>query len=184
MTLPVAHIHYLRLPAREHVYRQVLVDDRADVRVTLARSTKLRSPLLIEGAVALEPGADVVWFTFPGRWHDIGRFHLGDGTFTGIYSNILTPPVFEVGEVWRTTDLFLDVWIPAAGGGATVLDRDEFDEAVEAGWIDTTTRVRALEEAERILEAADAGLWPPPVVEEWTLERARAAAGDADPGRG
>ena len=178
MTLPVAHIHYLRLPDREHVYRQILVHDAPDVRVTLARSTKLRAPLVIGGSVALDPGSDVVWFTFPGCWHDIGRFHRLDGTFTGIYSNVLTPPVFEPCEVWRTSDLFLDVWIPL-GGSPTVLDRDEFDEAVKAGWIENATRVRALEEVDRILEAAAAGRWPPRVVEEWTLERARAAVGPA-----
>jgi predicted RNA-binding protein associated with RNAse of E/G family len=179
VTLPVARIHYLRLPDRQHVYHQVLVHDAPDVRVTLARSTKLRGPLVIGGFVALDPGSDVVWFTFPGRWHDIGRFHRLDGTFTGIYSNVLTPPVFEAGEVWRTTDLFLDVWIPR-GGSPAVLDRDEFDEAVEAGWVDDATGVRALEEVQGILAAVTAGDWPPGVVDEWTLERARAVAGQAD----
>jgi predicted RNA-binding protein associated with RNAse of E/G family len=174
VTRPVAHIHYLRLPDRKHVYHQTLVHDATDVRVTLARSTKLRAPLVIDGSLALDPGADVVWFTFPGRWHDIGRFHRLDGTFTGIYSNVLTPPVFEAGENWHTSDLFLDVWIPE-GGAPTVLDRDEFDEAVEAGWIDDATRLRALAEVDRILEAAAAGRWPPPVVLEWTLEKARGA---------
>jgi hypothetical protein len=168
------HIYYHRLPAREDVYRQKLVHDRSDVRVTLAEDVVLR-PLLVDGEVTLEPGSDVVWFTFPDQWHDIGRFHRADGSLTGIYSNILTPPVFERGEVWRTTDLFLDVWIPR-GGSPRVLDREEFDEAVKSGWIDDATRGRALDEVERILDAAERGAWPPLVVEEWTLERARAAA--------
>ena len=179
MSLPVAHIHYRRLPAREHVYHQTLIHDRADVRVTLARSTKLRGPLMIEGAVALEPGSDVVWFTFPGAWHDIGRFHLIDGSFTGIYSNILTPPVFESGDVWRTTDLCLDVWI-GPSGEPVVLDRDEFDEAVSQGWVDDATRRRALEEVDRILDAASSGRWPPAVVQEWTLDKATRAAAVSD----
>lgn len=180
MQPPTAHIHYLRLPARQSVYHQRLVHDGADVKVTLAQKTKLRGPILVDGVPVLEPGSDVVWFTFPGAWHDIGRFHLANGDFTGIYSNVLTPPVFEAGEVWRTTDLFLDVWIPA-GGEPTVLDQDEFDEAVRAGWLDEPTRARALEEVEAILAGARAARWPPQVVGEWTLERARNALGERRP---
>ena len=65
---------------------------------------------LREAEVALERGSDAVWFTFPGLWHDIGRFHRSDGTFTGIYANILTPPLIQPDGVWHTTDLFLDLW--------------------------------------------------------------------------
>jgi hypothetical protein len=60
-----------------------------------------------------------------------------------------------------------------------VLDREEFDEAVRAELIDERTRQRALEEVDRILEAAAAGVWPPPVVQDWPLERARRVAGGA-----
>jgi predicted RNA-binding protein associated with RNAse of E/G family len=172
VSLPLVQIHYRRPPAREDVYEQKLVHDSAEVRITLARKIGVRGPLVVDGEVALEAGSDVVWFTFPGKWHDIGRFHRADGTFTGVYSNILTPPVFEPGEVWRTTDLFLDVWVPPSGR-PRVLDRDEFEEAVQSGWIDGATSARALEEVERIVAAAAAGAWPPGIVQEWTLGRAR-----------
>ena len=175
MSLPVVHIHYRRPPSREDVYHQQLVHDDSDVRITLARALRLRGPMRVDGSVALEAGSDVVWFTFPGLWHDVGRFHLSDGSFTGVYSNILTPPVFEPGDVWRTTDLFLDVWVPP-DGVPRVLDREEFEEAVDAGWLDAPTAARATEEVERILAAAAGGAWPPPVVQEWTLERARDVA--------
>jgi predicted RNA-binding protein associated with RNAse of E/G family len=176
VTPPLVRIHYLRPPDREEVFLQQLVHDDGGVKVTLARGLERTEPVRIDGRVALEHGSDVVWFTFPGAWHDIGRFHTADGGFTGIYANVLTPPVFEPGGVWRTTDLFLDVWIPP-DGTTRVLDREEFDAAAQAGWIDEPTRRRALEELERILESAAAGRWPPPVVEAWTLERARAAGG-------
>jgi predicted RNA-binding protein associated with RNAse of E/G family len=117
----------------------------------------------------------VVWFTFPGVWHDIGRFHRANGRFTGIYANVLTPPTFEPGDVWHTTDLFLDVWIPA-GGEPQVLDRDELQNAVAAGWVDEATGLRATAEVDHILAEAASGRWPPPVVDTWTLERARAAS--------
>ena len=173
---PLVRIHYLRPPAREEIFRQRLVHDAEDVKVTLATGLVREAPVLIDGSVALEDGSDVVWFTFPGAWHDIGRFHTADGAFTGVYANVLTPPVIGPDHVWHTTDLFLDVWVPA-GGAPRVLDAEELEEAAREGWIDEPTRTRALEEVRRILEAIDRGRWPPPVVEEWTLERARTAAG-------
>ena len=84
--------------------------------------------------------------------------------------------------MWKTTDLFLDVWLPADGGGGhtpTVLDRDEFDEAVRRGWIDADTERRALDEVGWILEEHAAGRWPPPATREWTRERARDYAGSS-----
>lgn len=132
-------------------------------------------PSVIDGVTALESGSPIVWFTFPGAWHDVGRFHRADGTFTGLYANVLTPVDGVDGGDWSTTDLFLDVWIPATGGTARILDEDELADAVERGWLDHATARQAREEAERLVNAATAGTWPPSVVHDWTLERARAA---------
>ncbi|MFW6200337.1 MAG: DUF402 domain-containing protein [Gemmatimonadota bacterium] len=199
---PRVDIRYRRPPDDERVFTQELLLDREDVRVTFAPDAHFESPLVIHDEVVLESGSDVVWFTFPGRWHDVGRFHRRDTTFTGIYANILTPPIFtmaygegtsdhvagvdpeadresegttRVVEVWTTTDLFLDVWLPT-DGGLFVLDREQLVEAVEKGWVSPVLAERAREEVARIEEAHGAGRWPPPVVEEWTLERAREVA--------
>lgn len=175
-------IHYRRLPDDERIFLQRVVLERADVIVTLSEPLELGAPMEIAGAVALEAGSLALWFTFPGAWHDIGRFHRADGTFTGVYSNILTPPRID-GRVWDTTDLFLDLWLPAAGN-ALVLDEDELAEALEKGHIDPSLAERAREEAERLSGLAREGVWPPPVVREWTLERALATlgAGEVTPG--
>jgi predicted RNA-binding protein associated with RNAse of E/G family len=166
------HIHYLRPPERLQVFEQRLVLDRADVKVTLAEAMPFDPPMRIDGSVVLEHGSDVVWFTFPGLWHDVGRFHRADGTFTGIYANILTPPEMSDSD-WRTTDLYLDVWLPP-GGEPRLLDEDEMDEALGREWIDGETAARARDEARRLMEGARGGAWPPRVVREWTLERCRA----------
>jgi uncharacterized protein len=165
-------IHYLRPPERLQVFDQRLVLDREDVKVTLAEAMAFDPPMRIGGDVVLEHGSDVVWFTFPGAWHDIGRFHLADGTFTGIYANILTPAVMSDGD-WRTTDLYLDIWV-GPDGPVVLLDEDELDEALGKEWLAEATAERARAEARRLLETARAGSWPPPVVGEWTLERCRA----------
>lgn len=171
---PLVHIHYRRPPARKEVFSQYLVLDRGRVKVTLARDVPFDPPIRILDRVALEKGSDAVWFTFPGRWHDIGRFHLADGTFTGIYANILTPVEIQDDRTWHTTDLYLDLWL-TPDGTLKVLDEDQLEEALAAEWISRSLARRAREEVERVREEHEKGEWPPQVVEEWTLERARAA---------
>ncbi len=163
-------IHYHRPPDNRRIYDQRVVWAGPDVIITLSDPLELARPVMVGAAPVLESGSLALWFTFPGAWHDIGRFHRPDGTLTGIYANILTPP--ELGDtVWHTTDLFLDVW-KAPDGSVSLLDEDEFDEACTAGHVDPETATRAREEAARILGEARSGSWPPQVVREWTLERA------------
>jgi predicted RNA-binding protein associated with RNAse of E/G family len=73
---------------------------------------------------------------------------------------------------WRATDLFLDVWL-GLSGRAELLDAAELEDAVRRGWIQENTAKGARAEAERIIAAANSGLWPPAVVHEWTLARVR-----------
>ncbi len=168
----LVHIHYHRPPDREQIYTQVLIFDEEDVKVTYAHDLKFESPIRIAGAIVLETGSEVIWFTFPGAWHDIGIFHRADGSVTGTYANILTPCVFEEGGIWRTTDLFLDLWIDPAGH-LLELDEDELKEAEQKGWVDPDTARRAREEVRTLSARAAAGLWPPEIVGQWTLARAR-----------
>jgi hypothetical protein len=180
--LPEVRIRYLRPPGRIDVFVQTLVHEDAAVKVTFARGLEREDPLRIGGRIALEEGSDAVWFTFPEAWHDIGRFHRADGSLTGIYANVISPCRFGPGGIWETTDLFLDLWIPAAEGhedsgpadAAILLDEEELEEAEREEWVDRATARRARAEAGRLLEAAAAGRWPPAVVHEWTRERALA----------
>jgi predicted RNA-binding protein associated with RNAse of E/G family len=181
----LVRIRYRRPPDRLQVFEQaVMMDDGACV-VTYLPKAQLKRPVTVKGRVVLEAGAPVVWFTWRGEvWHDVGRFHLADGTFTGLYANVLTPVRMD-GAEWETTDLFLDVWM-GTDGAVEILDRDELDAAVNAGWLDADTAARAIAEAERLASDARAGAWPPALVHEWTLERAvgpadRGAPGEAPP---
>lgn len=181
MRRPV-HIHYHRPPDATRVYVQDLVLDAPDVKVSFQGDTPLDRPLVVEGRTILEAGSPVVWFTFPGRWHDIGRFHTRDGVFTGLYANILTPAELhgphDDPARWRTTDLFLDVW-KGVDGTIRLLDEDEWRDATNRGLLSADVAARARREADELLAAARTGDWPPPVVAEWTLDRARAVL---DPG--
>lgn len=165
-------IQYHRPPDRVERFEQWIVHRTAGCVVTLLDAATVTRPMRIDGITALEPGAPVVWFTFRDAWHDIGRFHTRDGRFTGLYANVLTPVRGLDGNAWETTDLFLDLWQPA-GGTPRLLDEDELAAARTAAAIDSATARRAEEEAAALLQAARTGSWPPPVVQEWTLERAR-----------
>ena len=174
MTAPTVHIHYRRPPDRLDVFEQVLLLDSPATKVTLQRSTPIEAAKLWRGTTILEPGSPVVWFTFPGAWHDVGRFHTADGDFTGLYANILTPPEFHGSAEnlrWDTTDLFLDLWL-APDGRLDLMDEDQLSEARRLGWVDEALAGRALTEADRLREACERGVWPPQVVEDWTLQRA------------
>lgn len=165
-------IHYHRPPDRDERFEQIVLERTPQCVVTLLECAAVRRPIVIDGTVALEPGAAVVWFTFPGAWHDIGRFHTRAGAFTGLYANVLTPVQGIAGDEWRTMDLFLDVW-QATDGRARVLDADELADACRRGDLDAATALRARQEAARLLRAGRAGVWPPAIVRAWTLERVR-----------
>ena len=169
---PLIDIHYLRPPDREQIFTQHLIWDAAEVKITFSTDLSFEPPIRIDGDVVLETGSEVVWFTFPGAWHDVGLFHRADGTFTGTYANILTPCAFEEGGTWRTTDLFLDVWRDPTGR-VQILDEEELEEAEARGWVTEEVARRARAEALALKQQAEAGLWPPPVVREWTLARAQ-----------
>ena len=177
-TVPLVHIHYRRPPDRKDVFVQHLLVDAPDVKVTFQPATPLPEPVTLEGRTILEPGSPVVWFTFPGAWHDIGRFHTAEGLYTGLYANVLTPCVLHgFGSTppleWETTDLFLDVWM-APDGASHILDEPDLAEAVARRWVAPRTAARARREARRLQREAGMS-WPPEVVGEWTLERAQAA---------
>jgi predicted RNA-binding protein associated with RNAse of E/G family len=171
-------IHYRRFPNKVQVFDQAVVLERDDVIITLSQPLELPEPLVAGRRVMLEQGSLALWFTFPEQWHDIGLFHLADRTYTGLYANILTPPDMK-GDVWRTTDLFLDLWWPK-GGDLEVLDEDELLAAYKKGIVDDRIVWYARSEVDRLLDLADKGAWPPPVVREWTLERALAELASLD----
>ena len=161
-------IRYRRLGRPTETYRQQVLESSPRGIVTFQPSTPINAPLTVAGKNILEPGSPVIWFTFPRAWHDIGLFHLADGTFTGLYANVLTPVEFVSEHCWETTDLCLDVWVPRRGG-ACLLDEAELAEAEAAGAVAAKLAERARHEAASLMEGLATGSWPPPLVPEWSL---------------
>lgn len=161
-------IDYLRPPTRWTRYVQRVLAADARRIVTIQEATPLERPLVVHGRVVLEPGSPALWFTYPGRWYDVGRFFLRDGTPTGVYANAITP-VEPTPDGWRTVDLFLDLWV---GDDATIalLDEEEFAAAQAAGWISPEAARRAERTLRRLAAWARAGRWPPREVRAWRLD--------------
>jgi len=105
------------------------------------------------------------------KWHDVGRFHLADGTFTGWYTNLATPIEITEGE-WSARDLYLDLWTPATGPSVW-LDEDEFEAACKTKRLEAATRRRVLNERAIIELLVAGGDWPPPATRDIDLAQAQ-----------
>ena len=175
LTLPrpgsIVDIRYGRIGQPTQVYRQFVLETRPDVVVTFQPRTPIDKPLVVDGLTILEPRSPVIWFSFLDKWYDIGLFHRTNGAVTGLYGNILTPVDFVDGQLWATTDLCLDVWVPR-WGSTQLLDEDELDKAESEDRIGKKLADRARAEARALMHACQAGTWPPPVTAEWSLVRA------------
>ena len=100
-------------------------------------------------------------------------FFSARGTLRGHYVNLIRPPRLEGPAPdgtrrWVIDDLYLDVWIPAAGA-PKILDQDELDRACARGWVSGDEKARVEGLAARIVR--DAGrpgrAWPPSLVRRW-----------------
>lgn len=167
--VPEIRFRYRRPGKGESLFRQRLVLDRPEVKVLFSPAFDAKS-LAAGGQTILETGAPIVWFVFPGKWHDIGRFHLADGTFTGWYTNLATP-VEMANDTWSSSDLFLDLWQPLQGDPVW-LDEEEFEAAARRGLLDNSTVRRVINERALIDLEVRAGRWPPPVTRDIDLEQA------------
>lgn len=159
---------YRRPPDRVRRFHQELLRDGEEWKATLLLRPAGAEPYAAGDGIRLPGGSALLWFTFPGRWYEVAAFHGPDGRLLGWYTNLVRPPELS-GATWQIDDLCLDVWQPAEGG-VRLLDREEFREAAERGWIDEDESSRAEAESRRILEAARAGEWPPAEVRSWPLE--------------
>ena len=168
--VPSINYEYRRPGKPATHFQEWLVLDRPDVKVLLLE--EYAGPdVRVDRVPILASGAPIVWYVFPERWHDIGRFHLADGTLTGWYTNLCLP--VQIGpDRWVGNDLFLDLWQPAEGEPRW-LDEDELDQAVRSRLIDPATRRRIQNERTMIDLQLRQDAWPPPVARDIDLTQAR-----------
>lgn len=121
---------------------------------TLAYGTEtwgeLEKPWQQDDTIIALPG--YVWRT---RWevgkpYIINKYLNDKGELVGIYCDI-SRPVEKTRDGFAFDDLYLDVWqIP--GSEPVILDEDELEDAVKAGYISSEEADTAREEAGRIKE--------------------------------
>ena len=168
--VPSINYEYRRPGKPATHFQEWLVLDRPDVKVLLLEEYA-GADVRVDRAPILASGTPVLWYIFPEKWHDIGRFHLSDGTLTGWYTNLCLP--IQIGpDRWIGNDLFLDLWQPAEGKPQW-LDEDELDQAVRSRLIDPATRRRIQNERAMIDLHVKQDAWPPPVARDIDLAQAR-----------
>lgn len=157
---PEVLVRYRRPGEGETRYRQELLRDGADWKLTLYRVPPDADPMEVgPDGTRLPPGSALLWFTVPDRPWEVGAFYGPDGELAGYYTNLIEPPDLD-GRTWRIRDRWLDVWQPA-GGDPRILDQDELGDAVESGHAEPEEARELEERAARLLDRAREGTWPP-----------------------
>lgn len=165
--MPTVEIEYRRPPDRVERFRQELLHDGPEVKITLLERPPDAEALRV-GPVSLPGGSSLVWFTYPGRPYEIAALYGPGGELLGHYTNLVRPPRLENGR-WRIVDLFLDLWTPAQGD-TRLLDEEDLERARAEGAIGPEEAERTREEARTLLGRARSGAWPPPEVTRWPLD--------------
>jgi len=152
------HLRFIRLP--NHVLN--LHDDLVyrSKRVVVGRSevTSAHS-VVFDNEVVLAPGFPIVYFELMGKWFTVGKIRNLQGTHTGYYCDIVTPPrLFDDGI--ELTDLFVDLWV-SPDLRCKVLDEEELEDAFRKGWITEQLYSKAKMEVEKLVRLVRSGKFPP-----------------------
>ncbi len=157
-------IIYRRLPDQITHYKHQLVYENARFMVTRAPFRPSQS-LIAEVPELRDLTYRAVWFVFDGKWHDLGKICRPSGRVEGYYSDIIRP-LERTDQGLKIDDLFLDLWI-LPDGRYRILDQDEFEKAVESGWVDSKTANRAQKELEKLIRKVKQGRFPPPIADQF-----------------
>ncbi len=157
-----------RPPGRVDRYRQELLLDEPDLKISLQIQPPDADGVPIPDGLTLGAGSILVWYLFPGRPYEIGAFHRPSGELVGHYVNVIVP-VSTSGDRWVIQDLFLDIWIPP-GDPPRVLDEEELEAGRRSGWITERTAEGARRACRGVLHRIENGDWPPDAVRRWPVD--------------
>lgn len=146
-------------------YEQELVEDRGDLVITRFDFTDFRRPLIIHGQEVVAEGYRALLFEFFDPPLEIIVVTDKDGNLTGYFCNVNTEPSRVEGG-YEIIDLYLDVFV-LPDMRYEILDEDEFQEAIEKGWITEEQVSLARETVARIIKDIETGRFPPRIVREF-----------------
>ena len=151
------------------------------LRQVSAARLVIESPIVVErpqrvlGRVIADSGFLAIWFLYRNRWYDVGKFYDRQRNLVGYYCDIIKPlnkllrtPV----KTSRITDLFLDLWITPEGD-YVVLDEDEFEEALDHGYLPKNLADQARKQMDSLIQKVKAGRFPPPFTQKVELPTER-----------
>jgi predicted RNA-binding protein associated with RNAse of E/G family len=146
-------------------HEQELVEDRGDLIITRFDFLHYRDSLVVRDQLVIANGYHAMLFEFFRPPLEIIAVMDIDGILTGYYCNVGTEPSRIEGG-YEVVDLYLDVFV-LPDMRYEILDEDEFDEAIEKGWIDEGQASLARETVERIVRDIESGAFPPKTVRDW-----------------
>lgn len=161
---------YVRPPDRRVSIKSQLLEANSDT-IIVAHAYSPSRPVTHCGEIVLDVGYWGIWFLFKNRSFDAGRVYRPDRTWMGYYVDVLEPVRWKASDpstLEPITDLFLDLWI-APDGKHTVLDEDEFEEAVNLGYLTSKQADHARNVLQELVKATARGEFPPAVVREFSL---------------
>jgi len=161
------YIHYFRPPHRLLKIDAELLYMDDEVIVTSHILQGASKALVIGGETVIENGYRAVFAEYRKEWFDVAKVFRPVGTFTGYYADINTPSEL-VDDGYKTKDLFLDLWVSSDRSSITVLDEDEFEDALRNGWITQGEANRAREELVKLIKLFDKGEFPPDILDRYT----------------
>jgi len=160
---------YKRLPDKVSFFHQELIYEDETVIVT-RQKVKPSSPLIIDDVTVLDDNYTALWFIFADKWYDMGKMYNPQDKCTGHYCDIIIPMKrmasadTQFAVTVEITDLCLDLWI-CPDGNYHILDEDEFEAAINNGWMDNQLSQRARQELDNLIQLVEAGQFPPAIVE-------------------
>jgi len=150
-------VRFKRTPDSLILFPVVLLLEDAEGVVTL-NILDPTEPIIVNGLTVVDKGHLGVWYVSSSEWHDVGAVYNPEKAFMGYYSDIATP-IKRLSNGYAMTDLFLDLWV-SPDGKHTVLDQDQFDNAVAKGWLNTNQIKRAKTELANLIKAVKSKRFP------------------------
>jgi predicted RNA-binding protein associated with RNAse of E/G family len=157
-------IHLARINKPTRTFEDVRVDDNGIRLKTFTRlperiSRDLSESFFQSGRICSDARIkSVVKYLFYDESFDIMAFQDPDGKVLGYYCDITTP-LRKEGSDYYLLDLILDLWI-FPDLSFTVLDMEEWQNAIHAGFVDEETQRDAERTLERLKSEIRAGKFP------------------------
>jgi predicted RNA-binding protein associated with RNAse of E/G family len=157
-------LHLARIGKPTRTFNDILIEDDGRRLKTYnslpAERSKALTKAFQEGKLlqARQRIYSLAKFMFYAEHFSIMQLIGRTGEVVGVYTDITTP-LRRVGQEYHLTDLCLDLWL-TPDGKVSVLDEDEFEQAVEQGLIDSRLARTARLTLERLLGEAEAGIFP------------------------